>query len=361
MWDIFRSEKTTDLYVQLVVRVGAEGTWSDCSGTAGLCIDTSVYTCSTNTLFNLCPGGNNIRCCPAPAGIQSGSCYSDNIGLCGRTEDCSTTTITNKCPGPSGVTCCPVSGCPSGTTVCGSDCCSSDETCTTVSTTRACQEGPCGDRDYSARFMAIYNDYTYLQGQGSGNNIEFATAVLEFRNLFQTGAILDLKNCDPFLEPRRSCGLQFFGREVSIDVPGNVLFGMIGYLFFAERYGTFTSSFLTAAAGAAQAGLSATEAAIRLLDPDDWTFLSRFDPTCDSYAILAGSGAIEEYGVDITQEELTSYLGRPYSYLSDPSFEICENSAGSTTTQHPYGTYIDPGPSPATATSATCSEDPWPV
>lgn len=213
--------------------------------------------------------------------------------------------------------------------------------------------------------MTIYNSYTYLKGRGSVTNIEFATAVLEFRNLFQTGAILDLKNCDPFLEPRRSCGVQFFEREVSIDVPGNVLFGMIGYLFFAERYEEFTSLFLTAAAGAAQAGLSASEAAIRLLDSDDWNFLSRFDPTCDSYAILAGSGAVEEYGADITQEELTSYLGRPYKYLSDPSFDICEDSAGHTTTQHPYGTYISPAPSPATAptpiTSATCSENPWPV
>ncbi|CAN0304550.1 unnamed protein product, partial [Ectocarpus fasciculatus] len=85
------------------------GAWDSCSGTDGLCIDTSVYSCSSSTLSNLCPGGADIQCCPAPAGVESGSCHEDGTGLCGRTEDCSEATIPGLCPGPSGVTCCPSS------------------------------------------------------------------------------------------------------------------------------------------------------------------------------------------------------------------------------------------------------------
>lgn len=106
-----------------------EGAWASCSGTEGLCIDTSVYSCSTPTLFNLCPGEADIRCCPAPDGVMAGSCYTGGTGLCGRTEDCGVTTVTNICPGPLGVTCCPSSICESGTTECGSLCCPDGTIC----------------------------------------------------------------------------------------------------------------------------------------------------------------------------------------------------------------------------------------
>lgn len=81
------------------------GEFHSCRFTAGVCINTSKYSCSRPTLSGRCPGAANIRCCPSYAGFRFSTCaiYS---GYCKRTSDCSTTTLTGKCPGPSGIRCC---------------------------------------------------------------------------------------------------------------------------------------------------------------------------------------------------------------------------------------------------------------
>lgn len=83
------------------------GVWEACSGVAGVCVDTNVYSCTGSTLTGKCPGASNIRCCPYPNGVNCGTCVSENVGVCTRTENCPRTVMTGKCPGPSSVTCCP--------------------------------------------------------------------------------------------------------------------------------------------------------------------------------------------------------------------------------------------------------------
>lgn len=92
------------------------GAWEVCSGVAGICIDTYAYSCTGSTLTGKCPGASNIRCCPYPYGVNSGTCVSENVGVCTRTENCPRSVITGKCPGPSAVTCCPYSTTSSGGT-----------------------------------------------------------------------------------------------------------------------------------------------------------------------------------------------------------------------------------------------------
>lgn len=83
------------------------GAWEACSDVAGVCIDTNAYSCTGKTLSGKCPGSANVRCCPYPSGVNSGTCVSENVGTCTRTENCEGTVITGKCPGPSSVACCP--------------------------------------------------------------------------------------------------------------------------------------------------------------------------------------------------------------------------------------------------------------
>ncbi len=189
--------------------------------------------------------------------------------------------------------------------------------------------------------MSIYEAHTYLQGRGADaiGITGLTSRMVEFRDLVKTGAPLDLKNSDPFLQPRVSCGVRFFGRDVAIDVPANVMYGMVGYLFWADRWDS-TALFLSAAAGAAQADLPAEEVALRLLDGDDWCYLTRLDPVCDSWAIWNGALAVEEYGSDITEAELTTFLGRKYNYLHVPSYDSCEDSSGEATQNGPCGSYL---------------------
>lgn len=89
---------------ELHTSVRQTGSWASCSGVAGVCINTSVYSCTRSTLTGRCPGGASIRCCPRPGGVRSSAC---GTGLCMRTSDCPRSTLTGRCPGPSGITCCP--------------------------------------------------------------------------------------------------------------------------------------------------------------------------------------------------------------------------------------------------------------
>lgn len=80
--------------------------WGACSRDSGVCINTSLRTCTTSTRSGQCPGPANIRCCPAPGGIQSSQC-SARGGTCMRSVTCASgSTRTGLCPGPASVTCC---------------------------------------------------------------------------------------------------------------------------------------------------------------------------------------------------------------------------------------------------------------
>lgn len=83
------------------------GEWASCSSSAGLCINADAYSCSNPVVSGQCPGGSNILCCQAPAGIPYGTCISSHNGLCMRSLDCGVSTISGLCPGPSGIVCCP--------------------------------------------------------------------------------------------------------------------------------------------------------------------------------------------------------------------------------------------------------------
>lgn len=208
------------------------------------------------------------------------------------------------------------------------------------------------DRDYTALFMSIYEKNTHLEGKGSTTAVpllpdpekaEFLKELGEFRNLFDTDNPLDLKNSDPFLNTAtvRDCGVRFFGRDVGGDVPGNVMYGMIGFLFWNGRYeekGLDTSLFLAAAAGAAQAEMDRVETVAQLLQEDEekWKEMARGDDACDTWALNHGSDAVESYGSGITEAELTSFLSQAGKYLHDPSMQVCEDSTEDTTTTHPY-------------------------
>jgi hypothetical protein len=212
--------------------------------------------------------------------------------------------------------------------------------------------------DFTDRFVDIYLDNADRRGDDSGNALAFLTNLAAFRNLVQTGAPLDIKNNEPILIRARNsgCGVIFFGQVVQQDVPGNVLYGMIGYRFFYEtqRLGESaadTTLLLVAAAGAAQQG----DPVERLLDADDWTFLATGDPACDTYAVLAGTGFEESGGsgrlVDRTASEVRSTLTSRLAsidYLYDPD-SWCVNGAKRFYPEfscngrgHPYGVQRDP-------------------
>lgn len=105
----------------LTPTVRITGEWVACTGRPGVCINTSAYGCSTAVVSSVCPGPAEIKCCPRPGGVTSGSCLSERIGLCTRTEQCTGTSVSGKCPGPSGITCCSESGsssCPAVSSSC---------------------------------------------------------------------------------------------------------------------------------------------------------------------------------------------------------------------------------------------------
>lgn len=95
---------TQTLSIPTTVR--QSGAWCVCRETAGVCIDTDVYSCSSSTLSGLCPGASNILCCPYPGGVIPSSCSEEELGSCTRTENCPSSTLSGECPGPSQVKCC---------------------------------------------------------------------------------------------------------------------------------------------------------------------------------------------------------------------------------------------------------------
>lgn len=98
--------------------VHAQDEWDRCKNNAGICYDTTKFSCSVAPILGvggLCPNGNNdVLCCPLPGGIAAGSgMFNDAAdcvemgGTCKREEDCFFGVIkANLCPGPDEVKCC---------------------------------------------------------------------------------------------------------------------------------------------------------------------------------------------------------------------------------------------------------------
>jgi hypothetical protein len=190
--------------------------------------------------------------------------------------------------------------------------------------------------DYSTYFMILYNSHKYLEGGGDeSHGLEFGRALIEFKNIVGSYGPLDLKT-SPSLMPHAKCGIEFFGRTTAYDVPANLMYGMIGYLYWKNRVSD-TVGFLMAAGGAAQAELSPVDSALGLLDPDDWVYLSRLDDECDSYAISWGADIVRIYGADVTAEEIENFLtNRAEIYLHDTEYN-CVDAYGNETNRHPNG------------------------
>lgn len=93
--------------VQALPQQGAE--WGRCSNNAGVCYDTSEYSCSYAPLSGKClNGGADILCCPLPGGViaREAGCL-DKGGTCKREEDCFFGHVeAGLCPGPNPVKCC---------------------------------------------------------------------------------------------------------------------------------------------------------------------------------------------------------------------------------------------------------------
>lgn len=76
---------------------------------------------------------------------------------------------------------------------------------------------------------------------------------------------------------------------------------------------------------------------MRLLDVDDWVYLSRLDPPCDSYAILVGAELVERNGSDVTHDDIVQLLRTwPSAYLHSTDYR-CVDRDGGETELHPYG------------------------
>ncbi len=193
----------------------------------------------------------------------------------------------------------------------------------------------CDDNDFSSRFQNYITQYSYLEGTaaccGAAN---FVTDLTNFRDLVQTNAPLDIKNSNSFLRNLGAdgCSVQFFGREVATDVPGNVLYGFIGHLYWKNKYPDNSYSFLTAAAGLAQ-GISdgkldggATTTGL-LAFQDEWLCLTSYDPWCDTYAVGFGVYLAETYGANITYQEFQNGMNWVGAYLHNASYD-CKNNNG---------------------------------
>jgi len=199
--------------------------------------------------------------------------------------------------------------------------------------------GVCDNNDFSSRFQSYITQYSHLEGTaaccGATNLVKDLT---NFRDLVQTNAPLDIKNSDSFLRNlgTNDCGVQFFGREVAVDVPGNILYGFIGHLYWKNRYPNNSSGFLKAAAGLAQGisdgKLDGGPGTTGLLAfQDEWLCLTSYDPWCDTYAVGFGSYLAEKYGANITYQEFQNGMNWVGAYLHDASYN-CSNNSG----QSPY-------------------------
>jgi len=68
----------------------------------GVCQATSVH-CGSAYRAGLCPGPNNVECCPMPTPSCSGQCQQNNLPCAGQYE-------AGKCPGANDIQCCTSSG-----------------------------------------------------------------------------------------------------------------------------------------------------------------------------------------------------------------------------------------------------------
>lgn len=191
-------------------------------------------------------------------------------------------------------------------------------------TTVSC--GVCDNNDYSSRFLDLIEEYSYLEGAAASSGAtNYVNNLFAFRDLVQTGAPLDIKNTDDFLSNLGSngCGVKLFGRNVAVDVPGNIMYGFIGHLYWKNKYADDTALFLGAASGLAQSisdGNGGTFAPALLLDPSDWLWLTSGDPWCDTYAIYFGVDLAMDYGANITYDELVPEVNSTNTWLNDPNF-----------------------------------------
>lgn len=191
----------------------------------------------------------------------------------------------------------------------------------------------CQNNDFSSRFIELIGHNKNLEGAAEPYGVNnYYNDMVKFRNLVQTDGPLDIKNTNNFLIQLREqgCGVRFFGRDVAPDVPGNVLYGFIGYLYWKERYDN-QSLFLPAAAGLAQ-GISdgvigGPFAAGLLLDPTDWLYLTSYDPWCDTYAILLGIKMASDHGANITVAEFEQGVNSPNTWLNEPSYHCPATSS----------------------------------
>ncbi len=190
---------------------------------------------------------------------------------------------------------------------------------------RSCSR--CENNDFTSRFINYVNNYTYLKGEASCcGAANFVSDLNFFKNLIQTDAPLDVKNSDWFLSNLHdNCsgtGIKLFGREVAADVPGNILYGFIGHLYWENKYPNDTDLFLTAAAGLAQGisdgKLNGTPWTQGLLAfPDEWLCLTSYDPWCDTYAISFGVRTAEQYGPNISDTQWSNRVNASNTWLLD--------------------------------------------
>lgn len=202
-------------------------------------------------------------------------------------------------------------------------------------TTFYCLDDPCTNNDFSNQFVNYAAQYSYLENTADCcGAVSLVTDLTNFRDLVDTGQPLDIKNTDPFLVNLRSngCPVQFFGREVAVDVPGNVLYGYIGQLYWKNKYPENSGPFLKAASGLAQGilegdldgGIGTTGL---LAFQDEWLCLTSFDQWCDTYAIGLGVKIAETYGANATYNEILNEMDWNGAYLYEADLD-CTNSAG---------------------------------
>lgn len=165
--------------------------------------------------------------------------------------------------------------------------------------------GPCDDRpDVTAWFESELVKQALTVNRSVRTEPYLDVAWLNFYFIVKTNGTADLKQKQQ-LADWRDCGVYFYGRLVSIDVPGNVLFGLLGHTAFEDRNDMNDidlEDFLLAGAGAAQAvsdGRLGKARAFEMLVLGvkiDRIILKRFDPPCDQSAIQVGLDAANARG-----------------------------------------------------------------
>jgi hypothetical protein len=116
--------------------------WDACianGDSGGVCIDTTLFSCSAATITGACGGGNNIRCCPPDGGAQVSGCAGGTCALA--------TTCTSR--GGSGG-----SGCGSTAESAGVTCCTGGGDAPTDPPTQSTNSLPAADTCSMARISA---------------------------------------------------------------------------------------------------------------------------------------------------------------------------------------------------------------